>query len=69
MSESEFELKDMIQLINESIKNDNVEFLAHIIINLQKEYQEIALLCTDGEFQPSWTHKMVLDHLTYQPKR
>jgi hypothetical protein len=66
---SEFETKDMMHIINECIKNDKIEFLANLIINLQKEYQEIALLSTDGEFQPSWTHKMVMDHLTYQPKR
>lgn len=66
---SEFETKEMMHIINECIKNDKIEFLANLIINLQTEYQEIALLSTDGEFQTSWTHKMVMDHLTYQSKR
>lgn len=62
------EIDDMIQLINECIKNNNIIFLAKLICKLQKDYEELAKLSTDGTYQPSWTHKNVLDYLTYEQK-
>lgn len=63
------QINNMIGVIENCIKEDKIEFLATIILNLQREYQEIATLSTDGEYQIGWTHNQVLDHLTYQPKR
>ena len=39
--------------------------IAAILLKLQSEYIEIALLSTDGRYnQEEWTHKDVLDFLT-----
>jgi hypothetical protein len=62
------DIKEMIQLINECVKKDKIDFLAAIICKIQKEYQEICELSTDGDYQVTWTHQQVLDYLTYQHK-
>jgi hypothetical protein len=64
-----FEIKDMLVIIDECIKTDRLTFLANMFITLQKDYQEIASLSTDGEYRSSWTHKQVLDYLTYLPQK
>lgn len=56
----------IIDLIDECIKNNKLEFLAKLILKLQNEYYEIATLSTNGEFNPSWTHKQLLDFVTYE---
>lgn len=61
-------LKAMLDVINDCIKKDQLEFLASIICKLQLEYTEVCELATDGEYQITWTHKQVLDHLTYNQK-
>jgi hypothetical protein len=39
--------------------------IAAILLKLQSEYVDIALLATDGHYdQATWTHKNVLDFLT-----
>lgn len=62
------EIAAMEEVIKECIKNNKITFLANLICTLQKEYQEVSELCTDGEYQITWTHKQVLDYITYQPK-
>lgn len=61
-------LSAMLAVVEDCVKNDKLEFLASILYKLQIEYNEICELSTDGEFQPSWTHKQVLDHLTFNQK-
>jgi|688.fasta_scaffold594212_3 hypothetical protein len=63
------EIKIMLGVIQNCIKEDKLEFLANLITTLQKEYQEIASLSTDGEYRSSWTHRQVLDYLTYLPQK
>lgn len=41
--------------------------LIKLIAQLEEEYKEIAQLSTNGEYKDDWTHKQVLDYLTYQP--
>ena len=62
------EVRVMIGVIENCIKEDKLEFLANLIVTLQKEYQEIAKLSTDGEYEVTWTHHQTLDYLTYQRK-
>jgi hypothetical protein len=64
-----FEIKDMLAIIDECIKTDRLTFLANMLITLQKEYQELALLSTDGEYKSSWTHRQVLDCVTCLPQK
>jgi hypothetical protein len=66
MSENKLEIIGMVKLIEESVKNNKIEFLATLICKIQREYQEICKLSTDGEYNPSWTHNKVLDYLTYE---
>jgi hypothetical protein len=66
MSENQLEFLQMLKIVEECVKNNKTEFLAKLICKLQNEYQEVCTLSTDGEYQTSWTHTMVLDYLTYQ---
>ena len=53
------------KLVIESIATHNEEFIVQLIYRLQEEYVEIAQLSTLGEYQSTWTHKELLNHLTY----
>lgn len=66
MEENKKDIEEMLQLINECIKNHNLTFVATLICKLQKDYEDIARLSTDGKYQPSWTHKQVIDYITYE---
>lgn len=58
------DIENMLNLINNCIKSNKLEFLANVILKLQKEYIEICELSTDGEFKPDWTHEKVLNYLS-----
>lgn len=66
MEENKKDVEEMLKLIQECIKNDNLVFLATLICKLQKDYEDIAKLSTYGEYLPTWTHKQVLDFITYE---
>lgn len=59
-------LENIQELVNECVKTDKLDFLAKIIHNLQKNYEELALLSTDGNYSQKWSHKKVLDYVTYE---
>jgi hypothetical protein len=65
---SKHDIEEMEEVIKECIKNDKITFLATLICNLQREYEELAELSTDGEYNTTWTHHQTLDCLTYKPK-
>lgn len=60
--------EEVLAMIQEYNKNNNLIFIALLICKLQKDYEDIAKLSTDGNYQPGWTHKNVLDYLTYEQK-
>ena len=60
--------KAALSLIEDCIHKNKLEFLAELIVRLEKEYIEIARLSTDDNYQENWTHKEVLDYLTYEQK-
>jgi hypothetical protein len=62
------QLKEVIQLIEECIAQNKIEFLAKLIITLQENYNDVATLSTDGNYNEQWTHRQVLDYLTYESK-
>lgn len=68
MIDDKQEIQRMLLIIEEAIKENKLKFIANLICTLQREYQEVCKLCTDGEYQQSWTHKMVLDYLTFESK-
>lgn len=68
MEESKKDVEEMMQLIQECIKNNNLVFVATLICKLQKDYEDLAKLSTDDHYLPTWTHKQVLDYITYEQK-
>jgi hypothetical protein len=51
-------------LVNEAIQTNSIEFLVKLIHNLQKEYVELAELATLSSYQPTWSHKKLMDYVT-----
>jgi hypothetical protein len=35
-----------------------------LIVQLEKDYRELAQLATFGEYKNDWTHEQVLDYIT-----
>jgi hypothetical protein len=61
------ENKESIRLlVEEAIKNHKIDFLVTLIAKFQSEYIDIAKLATEDQYQISWTHKQVLDFITYE---
>jgi len=65
---NEYDITAMLAVVEDCVQKNKLEFLANVICKLQAEYQEVCQLSTDGEYQLTWTHKQVLDYLTYKPK-
>lgn len=61
-------LQDTIDLIEECMHSNKIEFLANLIIKLESEYIDIARIATDDNYKPNWTHTEVLDYLTYEQR-
>jgi hypothetical protein len=61
-------VKETLDLIEECIYSNKLEFLAELIVKLEMEYIDIARLATDDNYQISWTHTQVLDYITYEQK-
>lgn len=68
MEENKKDIEEMTQVVKECIKNNKLIFLATLICKLQKDYEDLAKLSTEGNYKPTWTHKEVLDYLTYEQK-
>jgi hypothetical protein len=61
------ENKESIRLlVEEAIKNHKIDFLVTLMAKFQSEYIDIAKLATEDQYQISWTHKQVLDFITYE---
>jgi len=59
--------KDAIrQLVEEAIERHRIGFLVELICKLQDDYIDVARLATDNQYQSSWTHRQVLDYITYE---
>lgn len=59
-------LVDIQNLVIECIENDKIDFLSNLIFTLQKNYTELAELCTEGNYHEGWSHDRVLDFITYE---
>jgi hypothetical protein len=64
-NKSESTREDIAKLVNECIVTNGEAVLAELIYRLEKEYVEIALLATMGEYKSSWTHVEVMNHITF----
>ena len=57
--------EEISQLVQDCFIAHQEIILIKLIVQLEKEYKEIAQLSTLGEYNPNWTHKEVLDYITY----
>jgi hypothetical protein len=65
-NQNEIKLQAIKDLVEDCIKNGKIDFLANIVLILQKNYQELALLSTNGAYHEGWCHQQVIDHVTYE---
>jgi hypothetical protein len=56
--------EELYTLVNECIITHNEALLVELIYRLEKEYVDIALLSTMGEYKGNWTHTEVLNYIT-----
>jgi hypothetical protein len=61
-------VKETLDLIEECVYSNKLEFLAELIVRLEMEYIDIARIATDDNYQIGWTHTQVLDYMTYEQK-
>lgn len=66
MEENKKDIDEILPLVEECVKNNNLIFLATLICTLQKNYEDIAKISTDGNYSKTWTHRQVLDFITYE---
>ena len=52
-------------LVLDAIDTHNEEIIISLLIKLLEEYIEIARLTTDNKYRKTWTHKDVLNYITY----
>lgn len=60
--------KETLDMIQECVYSNKLEFLAELIVRLESEYIDLARICTDDNYQSNWTHLQVLDYATYEQK-
>ncbi len=52
-------------LILEAISSHNEEVVVSLMAKLLEEYIELARLSSDNAYRKTWTHKDVLNYITY----
>lgn len=63
--DDEQKLKAINSLLSDCIISHNEDIIVQMIYRLEKEYRELAELSTMGEYDPTWTHRQLLDYITY----
>jgi hypothetical protein len=58
--------EQIADLVQECFLVHQEAIIVKLILGLEVEYQEIAKLATMGEYRSDWTHKQVLDYITYE---
>ena len=56
--------EEIESLVNDCIISNNSIILVQLIVQLEKDYRELAQLTTFGEYKNDWTHDKVLDYIT-----
>jgi len=62
MKKTRFE--EIEDLVNDCVISNNTVILTQLIIQLEKDYRELAKLTTLGKYEDSWTHIEVLNYVT-----
>ena len=52
-------------LVRECVRTNNEIIIVELILQLEKDYIDIARLATMDEYRPDWTHEEVLTYMTY----
>lgn len=58
--------EEISRLVYDCLTAHQEIILIQLIAQLEQEYKEVAALATFGEYKNSWTHKEVLDYITYE---
>lgn len=53
-------------LVYEAIATHNEIIIIQLIKKLEEDYIEVCKLATMGEYSKGWTHRQVLDYITYE---
>jgi hypothetical protein len=53
-------------MINDCIHANNIEFIVQLILQLKKNYVDLAKLSTFGYYNKDWTHEQVMNYVTYE---
>lgn len=53
-------------LVSDCIIAHQEAIIVKLIAQLEEEYEELALLASMGEYKGSWTHRDLLDYITYE---
>ena len=53
-------------LVSDCIIAHQEAIIVKLIAQLEEEYEELALLASMGEYKPTWTHRDLLDYITYE---
>lgn len=64
--EQEAREKSIEKLVNDCHLAHQEAIIVQLIYRLEKEYKELAMLASLGEYQETWTHQKLLDHVTYE---
>lgn len=58
--------EEIQSLVEDCILAHQEIILVKLIAKLEEEYNELAKLATFGEYKNIWTHKELLDFITYE---
>lgn len=56
--------EEIAQLVDDCIISNNTIVVIQLIVQLEKDYKEIAKLATLGRYEDTWTHHEVLNYIT-----
>ena len=62
MKKDRFE--EIENLVNDCIISNNTIILTKLILQLEKDYKELAQLATFGKYEDNWTHIELLNYIT-----
>lgn len=59
-------IKSIETLVTDCYIAHQEAIIVKLIVQLEEEYRELAKLSTMGEYKTDWTHKKVIDYITYE---
>ena len=59
-------LKSIETLVSDCYIAHQESIIVQLIAKLEQQYDELATLSTMGQYEKDWTHKKVLDYITFE---